>query len=268
MTAEAGVIGYQGEPGAFSEQAAKELMPEATTRGFVTFDALICAVAEGDISYALLPIENSIYGAIARSYDLLWAHQNLHIIDETSLQVVQNLIGVPGTTVDKIREVRSHPVALEQCRTFLAQYPHWQRKVVDDTAGAVREIIEQGDQHIVAIASALAASVYNATVLSDGIQDERENYTRFFLIARNTLPRRSLDRACIALAFPSHVGSLRDALTVLANAGLNLRSITSRPSGEGVFQYRFYCEIENGDREKISSVLKQIQGQNRILGCY
>jgi prephenate dehydratase len=262
------ILGYQGEPGAFSEQAAKELLPEAETHGFLNFDALIHAVDSAEITYALLPIENSIYGAIARSYDLLWSHKRLHIIDETSLQVVQNLIGIASTDLDGVVEVRSHPVALEQCRDFLARYPHWNRKVVDDTAGAVREIVEGNDPRIVAIASSLAAKVYNARLIAPAIQDDADNYTRFFLISREPTSRRSLDRACVALAFPSHVGSLRDALTVLANAGLNLRSLTSRPSGIGPFQYRFYCEIENGDRATIESALTLIEGDHRILGCY
>lgn len=261
-------LGYQGEPGAFSEQAAKELLPQAQTHGFLNFDALIEAVDTAKITYALLPIENSIYGAIARSYDLLWSHKNLHVIDETSLHVVQNLIGVDATNIDDIVEVRSHPVALEQCRIFLAKYPTWLRKVVDDTAGAVREIVEYDNPRVVAIASSLAAKVYNARVVASGIEDDPHNYTRFFLISRTPTARRHLDRACVALAFPSRVGTLRDALTVLANAGLNLRSLTSRPSGEGVFQYRFYCEIENGDRETIERALRQIDGEHRILGCY
>ena len=262
------ILGYQGEAGAFSEQAAKELLPDATTHGYLDFDALVAAVDTGDVTYALLPCENSIYGAIARAYDLLWLHKRLHIIDETSLHVVQNLIGIAGTELDDIIEVRSHPVALEQCRVFLAQHPRWNRKVVDDTAGAVREIVGGGDKRVVAIASSLAAKVYDARVLATEIQDDPHNYTRFFLISRTPGSRRGLDRACVALSFPSKVGSLRDALTILADGGLNLRSLTSRPSGEGVFQYRFYCEIENGNREHIEATLARIDGEHRILGCY
>ena len=261
-------IGFQGEPGAFSEQAARELVPGAQTRGCATFDALIAAVNECDIDYALLPIENSIYGAIARSYDLLWAHPALSIIDETSLHVVQNLIGIAGTRLSEVIEVRSHPVALEQCRLFLGNYPAWNRKVVDDTAGAVREIIAGGDSRITAIGSANAAKVYGAEVLASDIQDDTNNYTRFFLISRVPQSRRALGRACVALAFPSRVGSLRDALTVLAEEQLNLRSLVSRPSGEGVFQYRFYCEIENGDLDAINRALTRIEGESRLLGAY
>lgn len=262
------MLGYQGEPGAFSEQAGKELLPEAELRGYLNFDRLIDAIDNAELTYALLPVENSIFGVIARSYDLLWSHERLHIVDETSLPIVQNLIGTATTRIEDVIEVRSHPVALDQCRDFLARYPHWIRKVVDDTAGAVREIVEQGDPRFTAIASSFAANRYHARIIASAIQDDAENYTRFFLISRESQARRSLDRACVALAFPSHVGSLRDALTRLAEAGLNLRSLTSRPSGTGPFEYRFYCEIDHGDRPTIEAALRAIEGDHRILGCY
>jgi prephenate dehydratase len=261
-------LGYQGEPGAFSEQAAKELLPEAEIRGYLNFDRLIEAVDSAELTYALLPVENSISGAIARSYDLLSSHERLHIIDETSLPIVQHLIGTATTRIEEVIEVRSHPVALDQCRNFLAHYPHWNRKVVEDTAGAVREIMEQGDPRFTAIASSFAANRYHAKIIASAIQDDAKNYTRFFLISRESRARRALDRACITLAFPSRVGSLRDALTRLAEAGLNLRSLTSRPARTGPFEYRFYCEIENGDRPTIEAALQAIEGDHRILGCY
>lgn len=268
MTHDAATVGFQGEPGAFSEQAVLELLPAAQAKGYTTFDDLVAAVDDGEVEAGLLPVENSIYGTIARSYDLLWQHAGISIIDETSLHVVQSLIAVPGARLADIREVRSHPVALEQCRKFFVQHAGWQRTIVDDTAGAVREIVAAGDVRIAAIASAFAAKVYGGEVIAVGIQDDPQNFTRFLLISRETAGRRMLGRACVALGFPSRVGALRDALSIMADADLNLRSLVSRPSGDGPFQYRFYCEIENGDRERIQTALARIDGSHRILGVY
>jgi prephenate dehydratase len=261
-------VGYQGEPGAFSEQAALELIAEARPRGYVSFDELIEAVANGAIEVALLPVENSIYGTIAYSYDLLWSRPALHIIDETTFRVVQSLIGTRDARLDGIVEVRSHPVALDQCRKFLGQHANWRRRVVDDTAGAVREIVEYGDPGVAAIASAHAARTYGAQVIAEAIQDDPNNFTRFFLISRDERARRGLGHACVAMTIAHRVGSLRDALDAFAREGINLRSLVSRPSGEKPFEYRFYCEVETSDRAALERALAAIEGSKRILGVY
>jgi len=261
-------VGYQGEPGAFSEQALLALLPDAEAIGHTTFDDVVEALVTEQLDAALLPVENSIYGPIARSYDLLWLHPQLHIIDETSLAIAQCLIGVPGASLEAIREVHSHSVALEQCRRFFMTHPAWHRKTVDDTAGAVREMILRNDPSIAAVASRFAADLYHAEVLAPDIHDDPGNTTRFFLVARAAESRRDLGRACVVLSFRSRIGALRDALSVLADAGLNLRSLVSRPSGEAPFHYRFSCEIEYGERSAITEALNNIEGTHRILGVY
>ena len=262
-------VGFQGEPGAFSEEAAGELVAGARTHGYRTFDALIAAVDAGAVDAALLPIENSISGQIAANYDLLWKHPGLSIVDETVHRVVQALIGVRGAAIDAIVEVRSHPVALEQCNDLFAAHPSWRRTVVDDTAGAVREIIAEGDRRVAAIGSRSAARRYDAAILAEGVQDNPENFTRFFLVRRGSSGRRRLGRACVALVLADRPGSLRDALSSFADADLNLRSLVSRPApDEGPFKYRFYCEIDRADPDALAAALRGIDGESRVLGAY
>lgn len=263
-------VGFQGESGAFSEEAALALLGAAQATGYLNFDALVEAVDTGRVTYGLLPVENSIYGQIARSYDLLWTHPDLRIVDETVHHVVQALIGTPGATVEGIREVRSHPVALEQCRKLFDAHPDWQTVVVEDTAGAVREIMEGSDPGVAAIGPASSAPRYGAIVLRNGVQDDDDNFTRFFLISRDPTPRRNLGRACIAIGLlrSDKPGTLRDALSAFADEAINLRSIVSRPSRSGPFTYRFYCEVEGVDRKKLDRALARIDGEAKILGIY
>ena len=262
------IVAYQGEPGAFSEDALRSLHPDAETRGYVTFDETFAAALTGAADAALLPVENSISGAVPRVYDLLWAEPSMRIADEAVYRVVQNLIALDGTALEGIREVRSHPVALEQCRKFLAAHPKMHLAVVADTAGAVREIVALGDPSVAAIASELAAERYGAQVLAPAIQDVADNFTRFFLVRRGAQAPRAATRACVAVVLPHRPGSLRDALSAFADAGLNLRTLASRPALDAPFTYRFYLEVENVNASQLDSALRRIDGDARVLGLY
>ncbi len=261
-------VAFQGEPGAFSDDAARRLVADAETRGYGTFDGAARAAQSGETDLALLPVENSISGAVPRVYDLLWDDPRLQIVDEIVYRVVQNLIGVPGATIDGMREVRSHPVALEQCRAFLAAHPQMRPVIVADTAGAVREIAELKDPSVGAIASRLAAERYGAVVLAEAIQDVPDNFTRFFLLKLDAEPSAAPTRACVALSLAHRPGSLRDALSAFADAGLNLRTLVSRPSPDEPFTYRFYCEVEPIERDALDRALSGIDGTARVLGLY
>lgn len=266
------IVGYQGEPGAFSEDAARQLVPGAETRGYPTFDDVARAVAEREIEYAVLPVENSISGPIPRVYDLLWLTEAIVVVAERIYRVEQTLIGVPGSTLATLREVRSHPVALEQCRALLATHPEWRATIVADTAGAVREIVELADPSVAAIASTLAAERYRATVLRTNVQDRADNFTRFFLLRRSDrsdalAPAAEPSRACIALSLANRAGSLRDALASFADRGLDLRSIVSRPT-DVAFTYRFYLEIASAGPEALAAALAEIDGTARVMGHY
>jgi prephenate dehydratase len=239
------VVGFQGERGAFSDQAIRALFGSAVApHGYRDFDALVTAVDSGEIAYGLLPCENSIYGPIARAYDLLLRNERVAIVDETTHPIVQCLIGVSGTALQSVERVLSHPVALEQCWAFLQSLDGVKVEAVDDTAGAVRAIVERGDARVAAIGPDLAAQMYGGVVLAQGVQDDRDNATRFFVISRDRTPRRDLGRICIAFSLPHEPGSLYRALGGIADRGLNLRSLVARPQKNRPFEYCFVAELD------------------------
>ncbi len=262
------VVAFQGEPGAFSDDAARTLVPAAETLGCSTFDEAFAAVARGDVAFAVLPVENSISGPVPRVYDLLWDEPRVRIVGELVYRVVQNLIGIGDSTADTLTDVRSHPVALEQCRNFFAAHPHIHGTIVADTAGAVREIVALGDPRCGAIGSALAAQRYGARIIAANIQDVAANFTRFFLVERDAPETADPSRACIALSLAHKPGSLRDALSRFAEVDFNLRTLVSRPSLDEPFTYRFYCEIAPVTRAELDAALGRIDGTARILGIY
>jgi len=153
-------------------------------------------------------------------------------------------------------------------RRLFAEHPGWRRIVVDDTAAAVAQVVSGGDKTIAAIASAFAARRYGAQILRAAVQDDDDNFTRFYLLAREGTPRRALGRACVALELPNTPGSLRDGLSAFADRAINLRSLVSRPSRTRAFSYRFYCEIDQVDVERLRSALAAIAGDTRIFGVY
>lgn len=248
-------VAYQGEAGAFGDEATHALVPGAATIGCATFDAAIDALHDGRADAALLPVENSISGPVPRAYELLWNDPRLTITAERVHRVVQHAIGLPGAGLSLLREIRSHPVALEQCRRFLGAHPAIAVTVASDTAGAVREIVEQGDAYVGAIASALAAERYGAKILAAAIQDVPDNFTRFFLVERNAAPIDGASRACVALSLANRPGALYEALGSLAARDLDLRTIVSRPSLDEPFTYRFYCEIAAVSRADLDATL-------------
>jgi prephenate dehydratase len=263
-----GSVGFQGEAGAFSEEAALVLFGEVTCVGYPTFDALVDAVDRGEVELGLLPCENAIYGSIARSYDLLAEHENVRIVDETVHTIAQMLVGTPGSRLDAIERVESHPVALEQCRVFLQNHPQMSTKIVEDTAGAIRTIVERGDPRVAAIGPALAAQRYGGVILARDIHDDLENATRFFVIAKNPVSRRNLGRACVAFRLEHRAGSLRDALGLLADRGLNLRSLVARPARARPFEYAFYIEFDCPREDVLAQLVEEIGLGARVLGFY
>jgi len=261
-------VGFQGEAGAFSEAAALELFGGAETRGFVDFDALVAAVDSGEVDAGLIPCENTIYGSIARTYDLLAQHDGVRIVDETTFRITQTLMGTPDADLATIERVTSHPVALEQCRAFLAAHPHLVVEAVPDTAGAVRAVMARGDARTAAIGPAPAAARYGAKVLVPDVTDDVENVTRFFAISRDAAPRRDIGRACIALDLSHEAGALHAALGEAASRGLNLRSLVARPARGRPFHYRFYLELDRPDDATIAALQGAFGARMQLLGSY
>jgi prephenate dehydratase len=260
------MIGFQGEHGAFSDAAARRLRPGVATRGYESFDLLVAAVSAGEIDAALLPVENSIFGSIARGYDLLWEHRDLYAVAETAFPVEMNLIGTPDAEENRIREIRSHPVALEQIHRFAKTHPAWKRVAVADTAGAVAEIVALGDPTVAAVGPALAADLYGAKVLRAAIQDDPRNFTRFYLLERAPVDEGTL--ACVAIEIDNRPGSLRDALSAFADRAIDLRNLVARPNHVDPFHYRFFFEIGAVDRERLDAALAVIDGTSRVIGTY
>jgi prephenate dehydratase len=259
------MIGFQGEPGAFSDAAARRLRPGTETRGYETFDALVAAVDAGTVDEALLPVENAIFGSIARSYDLLWEYQRLHAIAETIYPIEMNLIGTRDADESALREIRSHPVALEQVHRFANAHPEWKRVAVADTAGAVAEIVALGDRSVAAIGPAFAAELYGAKILRAAIQDDPRNFTRFYLLARAPATGTF---GCVAIEIANRPGSLRDALSAFADRAIDLRSLVARPNHVDPFNYRFFFEIGDVDRARLDAALAAIDGTTRIVGLF
>jgi prephenate dehydratase len=259
-------VAYQGHPGAFSDVAARLLVDGAQTRGYPSFDDVATAVASGEAEFGALPVENAIAGPIQRNYELLWEHAELFVRDETILPVEMCLIGPPGASVETVKQIRSHPVALDQVRRY-ADAHGWTRETTTDTAGAVKEAVTQGDPALAAVGPALAAELYGGTILARGVQDERENYTRFFLVARGGAPTNG-DRACVGIEVADRPGSLRDALGAFADRGIDLRLVIARPDRRVPFHYRFFCELARVDDARLADALAAIGGEQRLIGRY
>jgi prephenate dehydratase len=261
-------VGFQGVVGAFSEEAVRSLLGEVACRGYGSFDELVAAVDREEVTCGLLPVENTLYGAIARSYDLLSEYANVRVVDETSLRISQCLVGLEGAAIDEVDQVFSHPVALEQCRRFLNRMRSARPVIECDTAAAVAGIVRRGNPREAAIGSHAAAKRYGASVLAAEIQDDPENYTRFFLIERNGRPRCSPKKACVALKLPHEPGSLRDALDILAGAGCNLTTLVARPDRQNPFNYLFYAEFSSDGTVPPLDVMNAFGDRARLLGAY
>src|SRR5215467_12732226 len=184
-------VAFQGEPGAFSGEAARKLLGhEVELIPCETFEKMFAEVEGGSSEYCLAPIENSLFGSVHLNYDLLLKH-SLRIVGETNLRIIHNLIAAPGTKIDDVKRVYSHPVALGQCRRFLSGRPEMRPVAAYGTAGSVKLIMESREAGAAAIASAAAAEVYGARILAPGIEDDRRTSLDFCCSRGKTLaPRR------------------------------------------------------------------------------
>lgn len=262
------VVAYQGHAGAFSDVAARALVPGTETRGFSSFDAAAAALEAGETDFAALPFENVIAGPIPRNYEILWERPALRVRAHLVLPVELCLVGVDGTTIETIEEIRSHPVALEQVRRFSEGRP-WRKTATTDTAGAVAEVAALGDRGVAAIGPALAAELYGATIIARGVEDEPRNATRFFLIGRgDDADATARANAVVGLALEDRPGSLRDALGAFADRGIDLRLVIARPLLGEPFRYRFFCELATSDDARLNDALAAIGGEHRVLGRY
>jgi prephenate dehydratase len=265
-------IAFQGERGAFSEEAAVKLLGEDIRLvPRPTFEALYSSLADGLADYILAPIENSLAGSVYRSYDLLIA-SGLHIQAEVVIPIVHNLIGVPGAVFEQVKQVSSHPVALAQCERFFTSHPAIKRVTADDTAGSVQEVLRAGDPTKAAIASRRAAAVYGGVILREHLEDHPENYTRFLLLAPSAEVADDADKLSLVLYLAHKPGSLCRVLEAFARRNLNLLKIESRPIPGTPWSYSFYLDLQatlkDPNTRAALEELRQFTDTVKILGCY
>ncbi len=268
-------IAFQGEPGAFSEEAALKLLgADITLVPCATFDATFSAIRNQAADYVLAPMENSLAGSVHRSFDLL-VESGLHIVGEVIIPIVHNLIGVRGAALERIASVESHPVALAQCERFFIAHPRLKRIPAEDTAGSVREVMRTGDATRAAIASKRAAELYGAVILQEHLEDDRENYTRFFLLAPSVAQPQEFpaaDKISLVFQLPHKPGALHHALEPFARRNINMMKIESRPVHGRPWQYRFYLDLQAAASDpEFAAALAELAQQAvelKVLGSY
>ncbi|HEV2135514.1 MAG TPA: prephenate dehydratase [Terracidiphilus sp.] len=243
-------IAIQGEPGSFSHEAALKLVPGANIMPCALSAEVFAAVASGGADGAVIPIENSLAGSVSEHFDLLLTH-DVKAERETLLRIRHNLMVVPGVSMEAIERVYSHPVALAQCRKFLAEHSRMKALAFYDTAGSVKQIMESDDRRAAAIASEAAAEYYGAQILQSGIEDNAENFTRFFLVRRSAdaVIEPAANKISLAFSIEHRPGSLVTVLQELAALGTNLTKIESRPVHGKPWEYIFYvdCQIRSAE---------------------
>lgn len=270
---------FQGERGAFSEEAGRRLLgADLDTLPCRAFEDMFAAVADGRADCAIVPVENTLFGPVVKNYDLLFEH-DLTIVGEVVLRVVHNLIGLPGATIDDVRKVYSHPVALAQCERFLQSHPAFAVLQEYDTAGSVKLVLGRGNKEEAAIASALAAEVYGGQILAAGIESNPQNFTRFLILVRPDRqgdvavpPSRAGQKTSLAFRIAHRPGGLHKALAAFAEEGIDLTKIESRPIEGRPWEYSFYLDIV-GDRtdaavQRALARLTALSESVRIFGSY
>jgi len=263
-------VAIQGERGAFSHQAALELVHKADVLACATSIQVFDALESRRAAAAVIPVENTLAGPVGEHLDLL-LERDVFIHAEMRLRIEHNLIASPGTKLKDIRQVISHPVALDQCRNFFRQ--HWRVSAMPfyDTAGSVKHIMAQQLLDTAAIASGQAAKEYGGKVLMSGLEDNRQNFTRFFLITKKKKISAKADKTSLVFSLKNVSGALFKALSVFALRDLDLSKIESRPVRGKPWEYRFYVDVLRGDDEAMRLALKhleEIAGFVKVLGVY
>jgi len=270
---------FQGELGAFSQEAIRQLLgPGAKPVPCQRFDQVFATLKARKVDCAVIPIENTLHGSVYENYDLLLKH-NFIICEETSVRIVHNLIAPPGVTFHSVRKVFSHPVALNQCLDFFASNKQIERESFYDTAGSVKMVMADRPSASAAIASAFAAKIYGGKILKKGIEDDRQNHTRFFLLepegSEPRVPKGAAKRpwkTSLVFSTKNIPGSLFRALSALALRDLNLTKIESRPLRGKPWEYMFYVDLIGHQNDKnvrnALGHLEELTDFLRVLGSY
>ena len=263
--------GYQGEPGAYSEEAVLALFPTATPVGHRTFTKAIDALQGGDVDVDVIPVENTLGGIVQEANDLLWERGGLRLVAEYVHPIRHCLLGFPGAPV---RRATSHPQALAQTRRYLEArgiepIPH------HDTAGAASDLAMRPEPGLAAIASAAAARRYGLEVLAEGIQDDDTNRTRFVVVERGVPDRPAAaapgSKCSLCFVAAHEPGSLVVALQCLSTRSVNLTRLEARPIFDKPFEYRFFLDFQVADPEAAEAALRDLEAKAhevRLFGTY
>jgi len=267
---------FQGELGAFSQIAVKQLLGEsAVPMPCERFEQVFRSLGDGTADAAVIPIENTLHGSIHENYDHL-LNFDLQIQGETSVRIVHNLIACPGVKWKQIRRVFSHPVALNQCLDFFAAHPRLEKCPFYDTAGSVKMMMAEKLPDAAAIASAMAAEIYGGKILKRSIEDDRRNFTRFFLLRRRgdsaAAPGEGERKTSLVFTTRNTPGALFRALSAFALRDLSLTKIESRPLRGKPWEYLFYVDVLADTRDagmrKALGHLEELADFLKVLGCY
>lgn len=263
-------IGYQGVRGAFSDSAIKTyirseegkslgISEEDEKIGYSDFIHMLQDVDAGKLDYAFFPVENTTTGIIARTYDY-FQYYNVYAVGEVVEPIIQNLIVIPGTKIEDIKEVYSHPEALSQCSSFFRANPDVKSVAYEDTALSVEYIKSAGSREKAAIASALAAEIYEMEILKEGIQNSGSNMTRFLIISGREEYSEDADKVSIYFVTKHVPGALYNALGVFASLGINVLKLESRPIVGKVFEYCFYLDFAgNLSEQDVAEALRRLK---------
>ncbi|HYL74740.1 MAG TPA: prephenate dehydratase [Bryobacteraceae bacterium] len=269
--------GFQGALGAFSQEAVSQLLgPAAEPVPYARFEDVFRALRAGKIDAAVIPIENTLAGSVHENYDHL-LNFDVRIAAETNVRIVHNLIAPPGVRFKDIRKVYSHPVALNQCLRFFAQHRNIERTAYYDTAGSVQMVMQERPPDAAAIASAVAAKMYGGQILRRSIEDDRRNFTRFFLLypAKHLPKRPKTDgpwKTTLVFATRNIPGALFRSLSAFALRDLNMLKIESRPLRGKPWEYLFYLDLlGREDEPRVKNALghlAELADFLRVLGSY
>ncbi len=265
------VVAFQGEIGAYSEEAAVQHFGNSIqVKPCQSLDDVFKIVEKDEAQFGIVPVENSLEGSISRVYDLL-LDSSLKVCGETELRIIHCLIASPETRLDLIKKVYSHPQALGQCQAFLK---HLGAELVPtyDTAGSVKMLKEKEIKDGAAIASARAAELYGMKIITREIEDNPNNFTRFFILAKQDAPPTGNDKTSIVFSVKHRPGSLYEFLQNLASRKINLTKIESRPTRQKPWEYNFYLDFEGHREDKIPrEALDDLEKTSlfvKVLGSY
>lgn len=263
---------FLGEIGSYSHKACAQYFgAEVAPLSMRTFREIFESVNSGAADFGVIPLENSLAGSVHENYDLLLEY-DFRIIGEITLRIKHNLICLPGTKIEEIHRVHSHPQVFQQCRQFLDRHPEWDLVYVTDTARAVKQIRESGDRTDAALAGKDAAAIYKMEVIEEGIETNPRNFTRFVIISASPLANGTKRKSSLVYSTGNQPGSLFATLKIFADNGINLVKLESRPIHGKPWEYMFYIDLE-GDIESagFAPVLGQLREKTdffKILGSY